>query len=383
MDSLLNKRLLGSCSFDDEDDISYLRNDVAWIDSKTEALSDIEAAALFKLVQRTQRLDIEMISSRFAKRVLTDYFEKEFLEELTPERRSFLKCLFLAAVVRELIIRNETYSRMEDARTLFLQRYPFLMNQEGSNTELTWLNRFERAMRYTSLILPPKGNKKNYIDIATHLQGSDVFTQYIPGGANPPTTQRRVDIFIHLTGVEVVKRATPRNMTPKTPSNASLIAKRGRGRPRKNPLMLTPSPQPVNNKSVFNYSNLSAYLNHSHDMDDSDMDEDDDDDDDQFDYNDEMTKSYTVPTQNSNLSSYMTSSTTTTVEAEEDEVDDILNFFASNFVEESESTLTTTGSSYDHSDHDNQSATSHQGKYFIDTSLDLDCYDDALFAFTD
>jgi hypothetical protein len=238
---LLTKRTFGDCSFDEEDDLKYLINDVAWIDSKSEALSETEVEALFRLVQRLQRMDIDMISIRFAKRILSDYFTEEYLEELTPEKRSSLRSIFLAAAVRELIVRNETRPKMEDARRNFLARYPFVINQDGSSTELTWLNRFERAMRYLRLVLPAKGNKKNYLEIAAHLQGSPVFMHYVPGGANPPTTQRRVDLFVKLTGIEIVKRS-PREDSPA--KLQKLVVKRGRGRPRKNPLA-TPTPKAV------------------------------------------------------------------------------------------------------------------------------------------
>jgi hypothetical protein len=212
---------LVDCLFLVEDDLEYLKNDEVWLKSKLEILSEEEAIYVGGLMQQVRQLSVDLMTSRFAKRVIQDYCSHR---KLKLEHKNKLKALFLSVIVRELILKLETPMEMEKARHTFLERYPALWNELGSDLELTWLNRFERAMKYLMRILSAKGNKGHYIGVGTHLQGSEVHIQYRSGGCVTQQTKRRIEMFQALTGVKPVKRS-PRNNDKKTPKK--------RGRPRK------------------------------------------------------------------------------------------------------------------------------------------------------
>jgi hypothetical protein len=215
---------LVDCLFLVEDDLEYLKDDEVWLKSKLEILSEEEAIYVGGLMQEVRQLSVDLMTSRYAKRVVQDYCSHR---KLKLEHKNKLRALFLSVIVRELILKLETPFEMEKARHTFLERYPALWNELGSDLELTWLNRFERAMKHLMRILSAKGNKGAYIGVGTHLQGSEVHIQYRSGGCVTQQTKRRIDLFEALTGVKPVKRS-PRNNDKKTPKK--------RGRPRKHPI---------------------------------------------------------------------------------------------------------------------------------------------------
>jgi hypothetical protein len=205
---------------------------------------------------RLENMEIEMINPRFVTGFLKECFTKDYLAELTEaKRKDAVKSIFMAAVVRELIVRNE--NKVEDMvrdRHTFLTRYSSFSQQEGGNTELTWLNRFERALRVLKNLLNPKSNKQTYINVGTNLQGSPTCVVYITGGANRPETERRVQIYERLTDIKPHKRVNkPTECSPPVSSYkptpikppvatmapiarvASSEEKRKRGRPKKLP----------------------------------------------------------------------------------------------------------------------------------------------------
>lgn len=238
----MSRILLQTCSFCDKDDLEYIRSDTRWIESRAEKLTFEERVALTKLVFTLHEMNTDLIDERFIMRLMGECFDRHYLKCLAQEKRKHdIKAIFIATVVRELILREETAEAMVEARRSFLENFPFLCEQEGTNTELTWLNRFARAVKYLMRVLTPAGNKQTFINVGANLEGSSVFTEYITGGSNRPETQRRVDIYVEVTEVIPKKRTckTPRKNPPKKLEIPGGI-KRGRGRPRKNPLSVIP-----------------------------------------------------------------------------------------------------------------------------------------------
>lgn len=227
----LNKRTLESCSFSEDDDLQYLLNDQEWIEKKSEKLRENEKVGLVLCVQQLRQMDTPLITTDYLTDFFNTFIDADSVNAMTLKRRVEVRSIFVATVVRELILRIETSGSMEYNRSQFLDKYPFLKNQEGTDTELTWLNRFERALRYLAPLMVPLGNKQYFLNVGAHLQGSDIYVEYITGGANRPETQRRVDLFEAVTNVKPKPRA-PRNMKKLITEPA---IKRGRGRPRKDP----------------------------------------------------------------------------------------------------------------------------------------------------
>lgn len=237
----MNRILLQTCTFCDKDDLEYIRSDVRWIESRAEKLTYEERTALAKLVFNLHEMNVDMIDESFIMRLMGECFDRHYLKCLAQEKRKHdIKAIFIATVVRELILREETSEAMIEARQNFFNNFPFLAEQEGTNTELTWLNRFARGLKYLTRVLTPAGNKQTYLNVGANLEGSSVFTEYITGGSNRPETQRRVDIYVEVTEVIPKKRTckTPRKNPPKKLEIPGV--KRGRGRPRKNPLSVIP-----------------------------------------------------------------------------------------------------------------------------------------------
>ena len=237
---MANRVLLKSCRFSDNDDLEYLRSDVQWVESRGEKLSFQEKTALAKLVFNLHDMSTDQLNPRFLLRLLNECFDRTYMKSLAQEKRKHdIKAIFTATVVRELILREETVETMKQARETFFETFPFVAEQEGTNTELTWLNRYARALKYLMRVLPPAGNKQTYLNVGANLEGSSVFTEYITGGSNRPETQRRVDIYVEVTEVTPKKRI---NRIVKKPKKVVEIngVRRGRGRPRKNPLSVVP-----------------------------------------------------------------------------------------------------------------------------------------------
>jgi hypothetical protein len=238
------RKVLSSCNFQENNDLEYLLDDGEWIESRSEKLKLFEKETLIKLVQRLHSISFDAINESFFCKLLSNCFERQYIKQMIQEKRKVsVRMIFLATVVREIILRCETNEAMEEGRETFLNKYSFLNEQEGTDTELTWLNRYERALRYLMLLMPAEKNKQTFINIGAHLQGSDVYTEYITGGANKPETQRRVDIYEAVTNVKPVQR-TPRSSSCSAFSpkgiDALMTPKRGRGRPRKDQ-PITPS----------------------------------------------------------------------------------------------------------------------------------------------
>jgi hypothetical protein len=241
------KNLLMNCTFCEENDIDYLKDDQYWTKSKVEKIAAEEKAALDDLVCRLHGMEKEVINVRFVSKLLIDCFDKAYLKQLSSDKRKQeVKAIFIAAVVRELILRDQESEEERMRRTSFLSRFPFLLQGEGSNLELTYLNRYERALSYIMKIgLPAAGNKQLYMNIGAQLEGSSVFTEYITGGSNRPETQHRVDIFVDLTKIQPKKRngngksclnritARKRSCSSFSPERNTTPTTRGRGRPRK------------------------------------------------------------------------------------------------------------------------------------------------------
>jgi hypothetical protein len=224
------KRSLEFCAFLSEDDIHYLISDEEWMSKKSEKLRMNEKMIFNSFLLQVRNMDSHCFTSEFVNDFFNDLFDYDYIQNLTTEKRKVeVKSIFIASIIREMILRNENCETMEYSRLTFFDKYPFLRNQEGSDTELTWLNRYERSLRYLYPLMLPNGNKQFYLNIGAHLQGSDIYTQYLTGGANRPETQRRVDIFESITNVKPKPRA-PRNSKKK---DEELIVKRGRGRPKK------------------------------------------------------------------------------------------------------------------------------------------------------
>lgn len=172
------KRSLEQCDYSEEDDLRYLQSDEEWISKKFEKLRDSEKPVLECFLHQLHQSDSKTINCQYVNDFFQQLFDVEIINQMHQERRKVeIKSIFLATIVRELLLRTETVTSMEEARTTFLEKYSFLKNQEGSTTELTWLNRYERALRFLLPLMSPVGNKQYFLTTGTHLQGSDVFVE--------------------------------------------------------------------------------------------------------------------------------------------------------------------------------------------------------------
>mmetsp|Transcript_12872 Transcript_12872/g.13912 ORF Transcript_12872/g.13912 Transcript_12872/m.13912 type:complete len:341 (+) Transcript_12872:29-1051(+) len=232
--SMLQRLPLSSCHFTETDDLVYLQDDTVWIESRAERLEDEEKESLFKFIHQLHGMDIGAFDKKFIKLALKNYFGKAERNRLNAcKRQNLVRNIFLAAIIREVILRTETSESMTKNRESFLEEFDFLQNEEGTDEELTWLNRYARALKILSRLYENEGKKTLMMGVAAHLQGSSVFTEYTTGGANKPETERRVNLHGSIANYRPKKRP-PRLGKPENISEAAV--KRGRGRPRKNPL---------------------------------------------------------------------------------------------------------------------------------------------------
>lgn len=224
-------RMLCSCYFIQEDDLAYLRDETVWVESRAARLETKEKAALIKFVHDLHGMNI---NKSFLKASLNKYLnETDFKRLQDRKRRDFVRNIFIAAAIREMILQEETSENMAENRKHFLRDYPFLCDEIGTDEELTYLIRFVRALWFLSRIYKKEGKKTLMMGVATHLQGSDVYIEYTTGGKNTPATARRVRLHEVITGYSP-KQRPPRDGNKQRSSD--VIVKRGRGRPRKNTL---------------------------------------------------------------------------------------------------------------------------------------------------
>eukprot|EP01040_Poterioochromonas_malhamensis_P012250 gene12250-13395_t len=224
------KFLLSKCCFTEKDDLAYLTDDITWIESRAPRLETHEKQYLSELIILLHGMDPSSFNKKFFHHVWKNCFNKSGREDC--KRQNLVRNIFLAAIIREVILRTETSESMTKNRESFLEEFDFLQNEEGTDEELTWLNRYARALKILSEIYN-EGKKTLMMGVAAHLQGSSVFTEYTTGGANKPETSRRVRLHEMITGYAPKKRP-PRDGKKESPSQATV--KRGRGRPRKSPM---------------------------------------------------------------------------------------------------------------------------------------------------
>lgn len=234
--SIQPKRSLSLCHFIDEDDITYLKDDMLWIDKFREELESDEILALFKLIERLHLMGIGDFTPVFYRGVFKNCLneiQRKRLEECGRKKKDLVRDIFLATVLREHILKGETPEKMREARESFLGKFPFLQdeNETGCDDELTWLNRYARALKYLSTIYDSnKGKKTLMMGVATHLQGSPVYIAYPTGGDNSPETERREKLLKAITKY-VTKQRPPRHGGKDSSSEMTMHS--GRGRPRK------------------------------------------------------------------------------------------------------------------------------------------------------
>jgi hypothetical protein len=210
---------LAHCKFLAENDYDYLVSESDWIQRVTSKslMNTYEVDQLRKLMADIARNDITYINELFNIGVLKCYFTKaDFsyshrqnntnISGTASQDKFQIKAAFISTIIRHLIMREWSENTGKDDRDGFLERYPFLNEEIGSNIELTWLNRFERSLRCLKRYIPAERNKILYLTVGNHLEGSTVYTTYITGGANRPETERRVKIFDQLCGLVPKKR---------------------------------------------------------------------------------------------------------------------------------------------------------------------------------
>lgn len=221
---------LCECEYLTENDYDYFRNDEEWIERlRYRALNDYEVTQLIKLMSDLKTSSMAHIHDLFSIGPLKFYFDKTdfaYVNRVTtplPPNTSLttatglpytasqdkfqVKAAFVATIIRYLILQDENVDLAENDRQTFLSKYPFLGEQVGTSIELTWLNRFERSLRYMKRFVTPERNKILYLTVGNHLEGSTLYTTYITGGQNRPETERRVKIFDALCQVQPRKRA--------------------------------------------------------------------------------------------------------------------------------------------------------------------------------
>jgi hypothetical protein len=215
------------CEYLTENDYDYLRNDEEWIERmRAKALNDYEVSQLKKLMLDLKTCGMAHINDMFAVGPLKFYFNKQDfthsarnasgLQGTASQDKFQVKAAFIATIIRFLILKehadqlqlSQNYPEVSAScdRLTFLGKYPFLEQEYGTSIELTWLNRFERSLRYLKRFVPPERNKILYLTVGNHLEGSTLYTTYITGGANRPETERRVRIFDSLCQVAPRKR---------------------------------------------------------------------------------------------------------------------------------------------------------------------------------
>lgn len=221
---------LSECDYLQENDYDYLRSDDDWVERlKYRALNEYEVGQLKKLMNDLKSATMAHINDLFVIGPLKFYFEKSdfaYVNRSTtplPPNASLttatglpytasqdkfqVKAAFVATIIRHLILRDENCAVAEQDRQMFLGKYDFLGPQVGTSIELTWLNRFERSLRYLKRFIPAERNKILFLTVGNHLEGSTLYTTYITGGQNRPETERRVKIFDTLCQVQPRKRA--------------------------------------------------------------------------------------------------------------------------------------------------------------------------------
>mmetsp|Transcript_12869 Transcript_12869/g.13907 ORF Transcript_12869/g.13907 Transcript_12869/m.13907 type:complete len:334 (-) Transcript_12869:54-1055(-) len=224
-----NHQNLSACHFIDH--LAYLRDDTVWVESRAARLESEEKAALIKFVHDLHDMNTENFDKRFLKASGNNYLGEDYFKRLQDrKRREFVRNVFIAAAIRQKILREEKSENM--AVKNYLYDF-FLRNEALTDEEKTLLHRYALALWILSDIYQNEGKKTLMMGVATHLQGSDVYIEYTTGGKNTPATARRVRLHEEIAGY------SPRQRPPRDGNkqrSSDVIVKRGRGRPRKNTL---------------------------------------------------------------------------------------------------------------------------------------------------
>lgn len=162
--------------------------------------SETEQGALDKLLKDLELKGLDSIDRRFVKNILKLYFTKEYLAGLAePNRKPSLKILFTSFCIRaRLQKQNFQISAIEqDIQMLPLTRPNFPATDDKK--ELEYLSYFMLSMKDLLNILPGHQNQGLFLGVCALLEGSGKV--YKTGGDPSKETRRRMEIFLHLSGV--------------------------------------------------------------------------------------------------------------------------------------------------------------------------------------
>eukprot|EP01040_Poterioochromonas_malhamensis_P011706 gene11706-12775_t len=218
-------KVIYECKFLPEDDFSYLSDDSKWIrrlsyrvtpEEMKEKVVPFVRTLLNDLDQQPNKLDliIEKVFSRGAEHT---YLIEVKLTELDFNQRKEIEACFVASVIRHLILKTPAeVSDTSQAREEFRKRLveegvensyaDFMQNEVGSDSELTCLYRFERAVLIAKTYISGNRNKGLFLSVGSLLEGSEEFTKYITGGHASKETKRRVALIERLCGIQPRKR---------------------------------------------------------------------------------------------------------------------------------------------------------------------------------
>ncbi len=186
----------------------YMEDDEQWIKEKCGHLEVGEQPCIAQLVRYLQSLPDNAINLRFVRNIMSEHFTTNYIKQLTAnQRRTSVHAVLLSTVIRHVIFRRSVPDYRMLTREELISQYPSFSTYNAE--EITYLRRFERALRCALHLVPGDRNKQLLLSVGAHLEGSH--RMYVTGGAASRTTRMRTDIYKNLTNVEPIPR--PRRRT--------------------------------------------------------------------------------------------------------------------------------------------------------------------------
>jgi hypothetical protein len=201
----LHDKIASLINHDDDFSKDYLHNTELFINTAGKYLKEGEISILETAVREVAEMPSRLINISLMKNYKKRWFnrsEPQTVSVATPPRGGAVKSVFYGLVVRQYLI--NTRRGLPDVSILqqfahILYDGPLSLNTDRRETVIHLLGFLRAVFALMELGLTGMSNKHVYLNVGAMLEGSGLF--YATGGAPSKSTQRRLNMIEHITGV--------------------------------------------------------------------------------------------------------------------------------------------------------------------------------------